>query len=162
MAGGEEASRISLQVSRGIVVASIQTDLEEGVLSRFQRDVLDRIHAVEARGLVLELSGLETLDPEEFEGLRRVMRMARIMGTESVLVGLSPGIVSALVTSGADVDGLRATLDIDEALGMFDEPEIAEPEEDAPETAEPQAVEPQAVERKAPAEDPLAGAEDSR
>ena len=149
MARGEEASRISLQVSRGVVVASVQTDLEASVLERFQRDVLDRIHAVGARGLVLELSGLETLDPEEFKGLCRVMQMARIMGTESVLVGLSPGIVSALVTSGADVDGLRATLDIDEALGMFDEPEIAEPEGDDPD-ADPEP----------PAEDPLASAEE--
>jgi len=129
---GDDVPHVALQVSRGIVVASVQTDLEDEVLARFQRDVLERIHKESARGLVMELSGLDTLDPEEFEGLRRVIAMARIMGTETVLVGLSAGIVSALITSGADVDGIRATLSIDEALGMFDAPEsapAAEPEE---------------------------------
>jgi rsbT antagonist protein RsbS len=122
----DDVQRIGLQVSRGIVVASIQTDLEEAVLARFQRDVLERIHSTGARGLVLELSGLEILDPEEFEALRRIISMARVMGTDSVLVGLSAGIASSLIAAGVDVHGLRATLDIDEALGMFDAPERAE------------------------------------
>jgi len=138
MSRAEDAAHISLQVSRGIVVASIQTDLEPDVLAGFQRDVLQRIHDVGARGLVLEMSGLETLDPAEFEALRRVISMARIMGTETVLVGLSAGIVSALVTSDVDVDGLRATLGIDEALALFEQEETPVGPDDTAADPEPE------------------------
>jgi rsbT antagonist protein RsbS len=138
MAPGEDVGRIALQVSQGIVVASVQTDLEEEVLARFQQDVLERIHAERARGLILELSGLETLDPEEFDGLRRIIAMARIMGTETVIVGLSAGIVSALITAGVEVAGLRATLGLDEALQIFEAPaEKAEADLEDPEPTDP-------------------------
>jgi hypothetical protein len=46
------------------------------------------------------------------------------MGAESVLVGLSPGIVSALIEAGADVDGLRAAINLDAAFVLLQpEPE---------------------------------------
>jgi hypothetical protein len=48
------------------------------------------------------------------------------MGAESVLVGLQPGVVSALVEAGADVDGLRAAINLDAAFAMLQpEPEPA-------------------------------------
>ena len=51
--------------------------------------------------VILDVSGVETLDPNEFASLRRIIAMVRIMGSESVLVGLQPGVVSALI----EVDG---------------------------------------------------------
>ena len=77
-----------MQVSRGVVVASIQIDLDEDVLVRFQKDLLDRIHETRSRGVILDVSGLETLDAEEFAALRRTIAMTALLGAESVLVGL--------------------------------------------------------------------------
>ena len=122
--------RIAIQRSRDVLVATIQIDLTEPVLARFQEDLLTRIHATHARGVVLDLSGSDTLDLHEFEALRRVVAMAELMGARAVFVGLGPGVVSALITLGADTDGVRATLDLDEALRMLgsDEGEV-EPDE---------------------------------
>jgi hypothetical protein len=52
--------------------------------------------------------------------------MSTIMGAESVLVGLRPGVVSALIEAGADVDGLRAAISLDAAFALL-QPEL-EPE----------------------------------
>ena len=40
---------VSIQVSRDIVVASIQVDLDEDVLARFSEDLLRRIHETGSR-----------------------------------------------------------------------------------------------------------------
>jgi len=117
-----------MQVSRDIVVASIQVDLDDDVLARFREDLLHRIHTTCSRGVILDVSGLEILDSEEFAALRRIITMCTIMGAETVLVGLQPGVVSALIETGADVDGLRAAINLDAAFAMLQPEPESEPE----------------------------------
>ena len=119
---------IAMQVSRDVVVASIQVDLDDDVLARFRDDLLRRIHETSSRGVILDVSGLETLDSDEFAALRRIITMGAIMGAESVLVGLQPGVVSALIEAGAEVDGLRAAFDLDAAFTLLESQPDAEPE----------------------------------
>lgn len=123
---------VAIQVSRNIVVASIQVDLDDNVLERFRQDLLRRVHETGSRGVILDVSGLETLDPDEFAALRGIIRTCAIMGSESILAGLRPGVVSALVEAGADIDGLRAAINIDAAFSQLElqsQPDI-EPETD--------------------------------
>ena len=127
---------IAMQLSRGVVVASIQVDLDDDVLARFRQDLLDRIHQTNPRGVILDVSGLETLDSEELAALRRIIVMTGLMGAESVLVGLQPGVVSALIEAGADVDGLKAAINLDAAFELLE----AEPEIDTETETEPAAM----------------------
>jgi rsbT antagonist protein RsbS len=121
---------VAIQVSRNIVVASIQVDLDEDVLARFRDDLLQRVHETGSRGVILDVSGLETLDSAEFASLRHIITMSTIMGAESVLVGLRPGVVSALIEAGADVDGLRAAINLDAAYALLQPEPDFEPEPD--------------------------------
>ena len=122
---------IAMQVSRDVVVASIQVDLDDDVLARFRDDLLQRIHETSSRGVILDVSGLETLDSDEFAALRRIITMSTIMGAESVLVGLRPGVVSALIEAGADVDCLRAAINLDAAFALLQPEPEPEPESEA-------------------------------
>jgi rsbT antagonist protein RsbS len=119
---------VAIQVSRGVVVASVQVDLDDDILCRFRDDLLNCLHQTGSLGVILDLSGLETLDSHEFDGLRGIITMCSIMGAESVLVGLRPGVVSSLIEVGADVDGLLAATDLDSAYALL-QPE-PEPEPD--------------------------------
>jgi anti-anti-sigma regulatory factor len=114
-----------MQLSRGVVVASIQVDLDDDVLARFQKDLLDRVHETSSRAAILDVSGLETIDSDEFAALRRIMSMVGIMGAESVLVGLQPGVVSALIEMEADVWNLQTAIDLDAAFVLLEpQPEV--------------------------------------
>lgn len=124
--------RIAMQVSRGVIVASIQVDLREEVLIRFREDLLDRIHQTSSRGVILDVSGLGILDSDEFWGLRQTVTMATLLGADAVLAGLQPGVVSALVESGVDVDGLQTSIDIDAAFELLLPTEDGEVEDDTP------------------------------
>ena len=135
MASYEQVPRVAMQLSRDVLVAFIQVDLDEAVLTRFRQDLLDRVHASAPRAVVLEISGVETMDTAEFAALRRVISTVAIMGTQSILVGMQPGVVSALVEMNADVDGLVTAIDIDAAFTMLDE-QTARVDEDDAETDE--------------------------
>ena len=153
-----DTPRIAIQESRDVIVASIQIDLDDGVLARFQEDLLGRIEETGARGVILDVSGLDVLDAEEFAALRRVMVMARLMGAESVLVGLQPGIAAALIEAGADVEGLHAASNMDAAFELL-RPE-PEPEAEPESAAEgPPADDAEADDDPTSEPEPLPGAE---
>ena len=88
MATYEDIPRVAMQLSRDVLVASIQVDLDDRVLARFRDDLLDRVHARSPRAVILDVSGVDTLDSEEFASLRGIVATVNIMGTQSVLVGM--------------------------------------------------------------------------
>jgi rsbT antagonist protein RsbS len=129
----QDAPRVAMQVTRGIVVASVQTDLTEPVLARFQDELLSLIHRIGARGVVFDLSGVDLLDSTEFHGLGRILKMAELLGAKTVISGLKPGIVSSLVDSNVDTDGISATLQTDDAIALiraFREEDVVDEEVD--------------------------------
>jgi len=119
---------VAMQLSRGIVVASIQVDLDDDVLARFREDLLARLHESGSEGVILDVSGLQTLDSEEFAALRRIMTMTSLMGAESVLVGLQPGVVSSLIETGVDVEGLQVAINLDAGFALLEPEPQLEPE----------------------------------
>ncbi len=110
------ADSIPVQLMRGCLVASIQVDLTEQVLKRFRQELLERIGSARVHGVVLDVSGVDVMDSADFETLKTTMSMASVMGASPVIVGLKPGIVSALVDLDVDTRGVRAALNLDDAL----------------------------------------------
>jgi rsbT antagonist protein RsbS len=112
--------RIPLQVARGCVVASIQIDLNPEVLRQFRIDLLECVQKSRANGVILDVSGIDILDLDDFNGLRSTMEMAKVMGARPILSGLKPGVVSALIDLGADPEGVNAVLNLDDAFRLLD------------------------------------------
>lgn len=113
-------AHVPLQISQGCIVASVQVDLRPDVLTAFQASVLNLVRDSGARALIIDLSGVRTIDPEEFEAIRRTSDMARLMGARPILSGLSAGVVSSLVDLDADLTDVEATRDLDAAFALVD------------------------------------------
>lgn len=115
---------IPLQLIQGCVVASIQVDLSDDVLRRFRDELLARIATERVHGVVLDVSGVEVMDSTDFEMLKTTMTMASVMGASSIIVGLRPGIVSALMDLNVSIDNVRAALNLDDALRQLNSPAV--------------------------------------
>ena len=124
--------RIPMQISRDIVVASVQTDLTDEVLARFREDLLAFIQQHAAVGLVVDFSGVDIIDATEFAELRRLLDMAALLGARPMVAGLSPGIISSLIDAGADIDGVDGALRVDVALTVLRGQDAAGAEDAAP------------------------------
>ena len=114
-----DVARITIQPHRGGLIASIQVDLDQRVLQRFQLDLLERIQESRARFVIVDLTAVTIMDDADFTGIRRAVEMAALMGTPTVLCGLRPGVAAALVDLDVSIDGLRTKLNLDAALAEF-------------------------------------------
>ena len=136
---GHDGASIPLQVSRGCVVASIQVDISDAVLAGFRDQLLELLRSSGAAGVILDMSGVEVLDLDEFEALPQTMDMAQLMGAKTVFSGFRPGVVSALLELDADTRGMYAALNLDAAFDMLEEAAESEvAEEPVSEEDEPQ------------------------
>ncbi len=136
-----DATRIPLTVSRGCVVASIQRDLRGAVLQQFRDDLLERLQTSGANGVIIDLSGLSIIDADDFDGIRRTLEMAALMGARTVVVGLRPGVVSALVELDVDTGNFDTLLDLDDAFALFESSDTVEEDDEvqqSPEEEEPE------------------------
>jgi rsbT antagonist protein RsbS len=100
------------------VIASIQIDLTDEVMTALREDLLSQVRDLGACGVILDVSGVEVMDIDDFDNLRKTMEMARVMGARAVLSGLRPGVVAALIDLGAMVDGVEAAINLDDAFRL--------------------------------------------
>ena len=72
------------------LLATIQVELVDTVVDAFQGDVLEEIEKNGASGLIVDISALETVDSYVARMLANTAKMAKLMGTETVIVGMRP------------------------------------------------------------------------
>ena len=98
------------------LLATIQIELHDTVVDSFQCDVLDEIERTGASGLVIDISALETVDSYVARMLANTGKMAKLMGSETVIVGMKPAVAATLVRMGYLMDGINTALSLEEGL----------------------------------------------
>ena len=101
------------------LLVSIQIDLRDDVADAFQRDVLRRIEETSAAALLIDITGLDMVDSYVARILVETADMARLMGTETMLVGMRPEVAATLVRMGFPLDGIRTARDLEDGLARL-------------------------------------------
>jgi len=102
-----------------VLLTTVHVELRDAVAEAFQADVLAAIERGHINGLVIDISGLDMVDTYVARILAETGRMARLMGTDTVLCGMRPEISATLVRMGYLMDGVHAALDLDEGLALL-------------------------------------------
>jgi len=113
-----EPLRVSILTQGSYLIASIHTALDDGQLVRFQRDLVERIGAQRARGVVIDVAALDVLDSFGSRTLRDIARMSRLRGAETVIVGIAPELAVSMVRLGLHLE-LPTALDLEEGLAYL-------------------------------------------
>jgi rsbT antagonist protein RsbS len=113
-----EPLRVSILSQGPYLIASIHTALDDGQLTRFQRDLIDRIGTHRARGVIIDVAALDVLDSFASRTLRDIARMGRLRGALTVIVGIAPDLAYSMVRLGIDLD-LPTALDLEEGLAYL-------------------------------------------
>ncbi|MGY1636001.1 STAS domain-containing protein [Geodermatophilus sp. SYSU D00742] len=109
------------------LIASVHTALDDSQLVRFQRDLVERIGADRARGVVIDVAALDVLDSFGSRTLRDIAEMARLRGALTVIVGIQPDVAYAMVELGMDTGTVTTALDLEEGLAELDRRLAASP-----------------------------------
>jgi anti-anti-sigma regulatory factor len=89
-------------------------------MARFRDDLLNFVQESKAIGVILDLSGVEVMDAHDFGSITQITDMVRVMGSQVMLAGLRPGVVSALVNLGVNTDRIQAAMNLDDAFERLD------------------------------------------
>src|SRR5438128_1927563 len=100
------------------LLATIQIELHDTVVDSFQNDVLEEIERTGAGGLIVDISALETVDSYVARMLANTGKMAKLMGAETVIVGMRPAVAATLVRMGYFMEGIRTALSLEEGLQL--------------------------------------------
>jgi rsbT antagonist protein RsbS len=101
------------------LLATIQIELHDTVVDSFQNDVLEEIERTASNGLIIDISALETVDSYVARMLANTGKMAKLMGTETVIVGMRPAVAATLVRMGYFMEGIHTALSFEEGLELL-------------------------------------------
>ncbi|MFF0967890.1 STAS domain-containing protein [Streptomyces sp. NPDC003703] len=107
-----------LQIS-DVLLVSIQVDLEDHTVLDLQDDLSKRIVDTGARGVVIDISALEIVDSFVGRMLATVAAMSRVLGAETVVVGMRPAVAITLVELGLTLGGVRTALNLEAGLAAL-------------------------------------------
>lgn len=118
-----------LQIGKDLIVP-IQGDLYDQLVLELQSEILGRIEKAAARGLILDISALEFVDSFMARVLNDIATMAQLMGTRSVVVGISPSIALILMDLGLQLAKVPTARNLEKGLALLQELAAAEDEQD--------------------------------
>lgn len=110
------------------LLVSIQVDLQDHSALQLQEDLAQRITETGARGVLIDISGLEIVDSFIGRMLASIASISRVLDATTVVVGMRPAVAITMVELGLSLGGIRTALDVEKGLRLL-EPEDDEPAE---------------------------------
>jgi rsbT co-antagonist protein RsbR len=113
-----ELSTPVIQVWEKVLVLPVIGTLDTNRASRLTESLLDRIAQDQAEVVIVDISGVPTIDTDVAQHLLKTVEAARLMGTASVLSGVRPETAQAIVHLGIDLGTLRSCNSLKDALQL--------------------------------------------
>ena len=120
-----------------LLLVPVQGELTDSHAEQLRHEVLAEIHAAGSDGLVLDVTGLWLMDSHLCAVLTRLAQAAALMGTRTVVCGMSADVAITIQSMGLELRGVRTALTLEEALQSFG---VQPPEEELPVFDEPASV----------------------
>jgi len=108
------------------IIVPVQVELHDKAAMRLQEAILQKIEETEARGLLIDISAVSIVDSFLARLMGDTSRMARMMGVETVLVGMKKEVVVTLIELGMVLTGIHTALNIEEGLQYLEEKRLQE------------------------------------
>ena len=97
MNNSAESIKITMYETQGCLVFPIQEELSKKAALQIQRSLLERVHEKSVKGVIIDLSGVKIIDAVLWEVFSKTAQMVKILGSPSVITGLSPGVVASII-----------------------------------------------------------------
>jgi rsbT antagonist protein RsbS len=101
------------------LLVSIQVDMHDRLAMQLQDDLTSRIAAIAARGVLIDISGLEMVDSFIGRMLGNIAAMSRVLDAETVVVGMRPAVAITLVELGMSLPGVRTALNVEKGMELL-------------------------------------------
>ena len=101
------------------LLVTIQVDMHDRLALRLQDDLSNAIQHHTSRGVLIDISALEMVDSFIGRMVSDISGMAKILGAETVLVGMQPAVAIDLVELGLSLTGVATALDVERGMTLL-------------------------------------------
>lgn len=101
------------------LLVTVQVDMHDRLAMALEEDLTSRIAATGARGVLIDISGLEIVDSFIGRMLGSIAAVSRVLDAETVVVGMRPAVAITLVELGLDLAGVRTALDVERGMTLI-------------------------------------------
>jgi rsbT antagonist protein RsbS len=115
----EEGNRVPIIQVWGLLLVPVQGDLGDSQAEALKHEVLTAIHSTSIRGLVLDVTGLWLIDSHLCAVLTRLAQAASLMGTRTVVCGMSAEIALTIQMMGLEIEAVQTALSLEQAFQEF-------------------------------------------
>jgi rsbT antagonist protein RsbS len=108
--------RISVIRLRDVLLVTMPTNPDDPTISALQDEVLHAMEMSDSKGLVLDLSSVDTLDSFFARTLAETAQMVALMGGRTIIVGMRPGVAITATELGLTLGDAHTALNVECAL----------------------------------------------
>jgi len=101
------------------LLVSIQVDMHDQMALKLQDDLSNAIQKNASRGVLIDISTLEMVDSFIGRMVADISGMGRILGAETVLVGMQPAVAITLVELGLALPGVATALNVERGMALL-------------------------------------------
>jgi len=109
---------ISVVKVRDVLMVTVPPDPDDETISALQAQVLQAMEQYQVKGLVLDISTVETLDSFFARTVVETVQMVALMGGRTVVAGMRPSVAITATQFGLTLGNALTALDVDRALYM--------------------------------------------
>ena len=102
-----------------VLLVSVQVDLHDQLALALQDDLANRIVETGARGVLIDISGLDIVDSFVGRMIANTAAISRVLDASTVVVGMRPAVAITLVELGLSLPGVRTALDIERGMALL-------------------------------------------
>src|SRR6476619_7238775 len=115
-------ARIPILKLGHLLLVTIQVDMHDRMALTLQEDLTERIVETGARGVLIDISGLELVDSCIGRMLADLAAMARVLDATTVVVGMRPAVAITLVELGLELSGVQTALTVERGMELLPQP----------------------------------------
>jgi rsbT antagonist protein RsbS len=101
------------------LLVTIQVDMHDRLATALEEDLTNKIVAVGAKGVLIDISALEIVDSFIGRMLDNIAAVSRILDADTVVVGMRPAVAITLVELGLSLTGVRTALNVERGMKLI-------------------------------------------
>ncbi len=113
------AENISVIKVRNLLLVTVPPDPDDETISALQQQVLEAMARYEAKGVVLDISTVQTLDSFFARTVAETVQMVGLMGGRTVLAGMRASVAVTATQLGLTMGGALTALDVDRGFDLL-------------------------------------------
>jgi rsbT antagonist protein RsbS len=111
--------RIPILRMGAFLLVTIQLDIHDRLALTLQDDLANAVVRHGARGVLIDISGLEIVDSFIGRVLGDIAAVTRVLDAETMVVGMRPAVAITLVELGVALPGVRTALDVERGMALL-------------------------------------------